>query len=440
MAEFGLIKSFGIDNGELDGKRPQECFVLGYELAQIDAELATGEPIDKPVHADNYERIQKSCKDAGREFSLMWASGDESESWMFLKVLSILLLLLTSSASAQSITVQRDGKNLYPPFALSIEPLQAGQETRACFELLKPVVLKTDTIIVAGAADFGSTHTFRALDCKYQSDSKNPAKWITHCTIDAISVDGMQTKPSSTPGITLGTYARFEGFSFGGACSNKDEDGGLIGFSAPEESYAEFVDCNIDASQGMDWGVYSWSNHIRALRIQGGTLRFCRLGVAMAASGAAAKQTVVLDGVKLIGDANGSTSYGESSGGDVDKGGVLTAVLNRSGSALLRDCDAEVIGLTKPYNGKWGCPRIAALATNQYYSGAGATSFTLERNKVNITPGISQAWYDVDVRKGKLSIVYDDAAIAAATKSGEKLVAEARGGSGPDGSVKVWVP
>lgn len=351
----------------------------------------------------------------------------------------LIILLLCGSASAQSITVQRDGKNLYPPFALSFEPLQAGQETRACFELLKPVVLKTDTIIVAGTADFGATHTFRALDCKYQSDSKNPAKWITHCTIDAITVDGVQTKPSSTPGITLGTYARFENFRFGGACSNKDEDGGLIGFSAPEESYAEFVGCNIDASAGMDWGIYSWANFKRTLVIKGGTLKFCRMGVAMAASGAAAQQTVTLDGVKLIGDANGSTSYGESSGGDVNSGGVLTAVLNRSGSAVIRGCAVDATGLTKPYNGKWGCPRIAALCTNQYYSGAGATSFTLERNKVSITPGISQAWYDADVRgSGKLSIAYNEATIAAATKAGAKLVAEAKGGSGPDGSFKVW--
>lgn len=85
-AEFGLVKSFCIDNGELDGLTPQECFVLGYELAQIDAELKAGGAIRKPVHAANRERIEASCLDAKRQFALEWLPGDESESWMLLEV------------------------------------------------------------------------------------------------------------------------------------------------------------------------------------------------------------------------------------------------------------------------------------------------------------------------------------------------------------------
>ena len=53
MAEFGLIKSFDIDNGELDGFTPQQCFVLGYELCQIDEALKRSDPISKPVHAES---------------------------------------------------------------------------------------------------------------------------------------------------------------------------------------------------------------------------------------------------------------------------------------------------------------------------------------------------------------------------------------------------
>ena len=86
MAEFGLVKSFGIDHGELDGVSPQQCFVLGYELAQLDALLAAGKAIDKPVHAINQERIRKSCDDAERPYKLTWAPGDSSESWMHLVV------------------------------------------------------------------------------------------------------------------------------------------------------------------------------------------------------------------------------------------------------------------------------------------------------------------------------------------------------------------
>lgn len=86
MSDFGLIKSFDIDDGELDGASPQECFVLGYELAQIDHLLATDEQISKPVHADNRGRIEAACLDSKRPFKLTWCAGDMSESWMLLEV------------------------------------------------------------------------------------------------------------------------------------------------------------------------------------------------------------------------------------------------------------------------------------------------------------------------------------------------------------------
>lgn len=84
MAEYGLVKSFDIDNGELDGISPQQCFVLGYELAQIDALLTSGATFERPVHAANRSRIEKACRDAGVEFELNWMPGDSSESWMWL--------------------------------------------------------------------------------------------------------------------------------------------------------------------------------------------------------------------------------------------------------------------------------------------------------------------------------------------------------------------
>lgn len=86
MSNFGLIKSFGIDNGELDAMSAQECFVLGYELAQIDALLERGDEIHKPVHADNRSRIESACRDAGADFRLNWLPGDLSESWLLLEV------------------------------------------------------------------------------------------------------------------------------------------------------------------------------------------------------------------------------------------------------------------------------------------------------------------------------------------------------------------
>lgn len=86
MADFGLVKSFDIDDGELEGLSPQECFVLGYELAQIDHLVAEPGAASKPVHALNRERIQKSCKDADREYTLNWMPEDTSESWMQLEI------------------------------------------------------------------------------------------------------------------------------------------------------------------------------------------------------------------------------------------------------------------------------------------------------------------------------------------------------------------
>ena len=86
MADFGLLKPFDIDHGELDGFTQQECFVLGYELAEIDCLLRQQPAICKPVHADNSERIKKACVDSERQFVLNWMPGDPSESWMQLQV------------------------------------------------------------------------------------------------------------------------------------------------------------------------------------------------------------------------------------------------------------------------------------------------------------------------------------------------------------------
>lgn len=84
--EFGLVKSFDIDHGELDGLSPQDCFVLGYELASIDETVKRPEGFEKPVHSANGARIEKSLKDADRKFSLTYSADDVSESWLWLRV------------------------------------------------------------------------------------------------------------------------------------------------------------------------------------------------------------------------------------------------------------------------------------------------------------------------------------------------------------------
>lgn len=85
MADFGLIKSFGVDDGELDPFSRQECFVLGYELAQVDSLLKEGVEFSRPVHAANQQRIEDTFDKADRYCELRWMPGDSSESWMWLK-------------------------------------------------------------------------------------------------------------------------------------------------------------------------------------------------------------------------------------------------------------------------------------------------------------------------------------------------------------------
>lgn len=87
MSGYGLIKSFDIDRGELDNISRTECFVLGYELAQIDNILKHehGE-INQLVHSANRERVAKSCNDSGRPYRLTWMDEDPSEAWMMLHV------------------------------------------------------------------------------------------------------------------------------------------------------------------------------------------------------------------------------------------------------------------------------------------------------------------------------------------------------------------
>lgn len=86
MSDFGLIQSFDVDDGQLDEFRRNECFVLGYELCLIDEELKRPEPINRPIHSANQDRVRKSCEKSGREFKLTWPHDDSSEEWMHLEV------------------------------------------------------------------------------------------------------------------------------------------------------------------------------------------------------------------------------------------------------------------------------------------------------------------------------------------------------------------
>lgn len=87
-ADYKPIRPFDIDNGELTGLSQQECFVLGYELAMVDAQIASGEAFERPIHADNSGRIRAELMRRNRRFTIRWAEDDISESWANLRVFS----------------------------------------------------------------------------------------------------------------------------------------------------------------------------------------------------------------------------------------------------------------------------------------------------------------------------------------------------------------
>lgn len=87
MAEYGILFSFGVDNGELDEFKRHECFTLGYELAlvrEVYAKLDEG--WSGPVHAANNDRICRAVVEAGRTYTLHYMANDSSESWMQLTI------------------------------------------------------------------------------------------------------------------------------------------------------------------------------------------------------------------------------------------------------------------------------------------------------------------------------------------------------------------
>lgn len=82
MAEYGLERTFGIDNGELDGLTPQTIFVLGYELSRVDDLLKSGASGTILIHADNRVRIDDYADKLGRKVRFVWMKADVSESWL----------------------------------------------------------------------------------------------------------------------------------------------------------------------------------------------------------------------------------------------------------------------------------------------------------------------------------------------------------------------
>lgn len=82
MAEFGLVESFQIDDGSLDGLSRQECFVLGYEFLQFCHALNSfSEGNNHLVHIANAGRLAKAAESRGKKMTVRYLSDDKSEEW-----------------------------------------------------------------------------------------------------------------------------------------------------------------------------------------------------------------------------------------------------------------------------------------------------------------------------------------------------------------------
>lgn len=84
--KYRLVRPFDIDDGELDGLSKQQCFVLGYELCQIDRLIKAKRPFTKTVHAANMRRIEAELIRKQRDYRFEWPHDDKSESWVYLMV------------------------------------------------------------------------------------------------------------------------------------------------------------------------------------------------------------------------------------------------------------------------------------------------------------------------------------------------------------------
>lgn len=87
--EWGNCESFGVDDGELDGLSPQQCFVLGVEWQQIVMLADSGAGFEKPIHTSNMQRLGALLEQRCRSYHFF--AYCEYDDWRWLKVMPINL-------------------------------------------------------------------------------------------------------------------------------------------------------------------------------------------------------------------------------------------------------------------------------------------------------------------------------------------------------------
>lgn len=84
-AEFGMVESFGIDHGELDGLTPAQCFCLGvewqtyYEVVQLHQRRRRLPRSPMLLRSVNRARIEGLLKKHGIPHFIRWMNDDWHE-------------------------------------------------------------------------------------------------------------------------------------------------------------------------------------------------------------------------------------------------------------------------------------------------------------------------------------------------------------------------
>lgn len=72
--EYELVQAFDIDDGELDGLSPQQCFVLGVEYESCRQLIIAGKLFTKTIHSANAERLSRIS--AALTYQAKWLNDD----------------------------------------------------------------------------------------------------------------------------------------------------------------------------------------------------------------------------------------------------------------------------------------------------------------------------------------------------------------------------
>lgn len=86
MADWECVLPFGIDDGELDGLTPQECFTLGVEWQMVREQAEENPGFSTHIHTSNRERIAALLDRHSRLYTITFLHDDVSEGWLWLSV------------------------------------------------------------------------------------------------------------------------------------------------------------------------------------------------------------------------------------------------------------------------------------------------------------------------------------------------------------------